>query len=132
MNEIIKVTSRILGGTAVQSINARELHGFLGVVSPFRHWITRRIDDYGFEDAKDFCTFLSESTGGRPARDYYISIGMAKELAMSYSYELQAKVFDKMTALEEAVAKNTPQFYVPQTRPRHVPEYYHYSCVTPS
>ena len=35
-------------------------------------------------------------------------------MAMSYSYELQAKVFDKMTALEVAL-KNAPVHYIPQT-----------------
>lgn len=35
-------------------------------------------------------------------------------MAMSYSYELQAKVFDHMTALEVAL-KNAPVHYIPQT-----------------
>ena len=38
--------------------------------------------EYGFEEAKDFVPFLEESTGGRPATDYQITIEMAKEIAM--------------------------------------------------
>ena len=38
--------------------------------------------DYGFEEGTDFCSFLSESTGGRPSKEYYISIDMAKEICM--------------------------------------------------
>ena len=55
---------------------------FLGVQTAFRDWISRRIEEYGFVDDKDFCSFLSESQGGRPAKEYAITIDMAKELAM--------------------------------------------------
>lgn len=70
------------GGTPVQTVNARDLHAFLQVGSAFKDWIARRIDEYGFQEGKDFCSFLSESSGGRPAKEYAIGIDMAKELAM--------------------------------------------------
>jgi len=38
--------------------------------------------EYGFTDGLDFSTFLSESTGGRPATDHAIRLDMAKEIAM--------------------------------------------------
>lgn len=38
--------------------------------------------EYGFTDGADFQTFLSESTGGRPATDAQITIDMAKEICM--------------------------------------------------
>ena len=38
--------------------------------------------EYGFLENKDFSSFLSESTGGRPALDHRLSIAMAKELCM--------------------------------------------------
>ena len=38
--------------------------------------------EYGFQEGVDFCSFLSESTGGRPATDYQITIDMAKEICM--------------------------------------------------
>lgn len=38
--------------------------------------------EYGFTDGVDFCSILSESTGGRPATDHQITIDMAKELCM--------------------------------------------------
>ena len=65
-----------------QTVNARELHAFLEVQTAFKDWIARRIAEYGFEDEKDFCSFLSESKGGRPSKEYQISLDMAKELAM--------------------------------------------------
>lgn len=66
----------------IQAVNARELHAFLQVQTAFKDWINRRISEYGFSDGVDFCSFLSQSTGGRPAIEYAISLDMAKELSM--------------------------------------------------
>ena len=38
--------------------------------------------EYGFEVGRDFCSTMSESTGGRPAKDYEISVDMAKQICM--------------------------------------------------
>ena len=77
MHELIKIqhdNDRI-------TVLARDLHGFLEIESNFTTWF-RRMCEYGFEEAKDFVPFLEESTGGRPATDYQITIEMAKEIAM--------------------------------------------------
>lgn len=52
---------------------------------------------------------------GRPRRGYRFPKREACLMAMSYSYELQAKVFDRMTALEEArqPTANLPNFVNP-------------------
>lgn len=82
MNEIIKVEDRRIGHDTIQAANARELHAHMEVGTAFKDWIARRVEDYGFEEGKDFCSFLSESSGGRPTKEYAISLDMAKELAM--------------------------------------------------
>lgn len=82
MNELLRIETRPMSGETVQTVDARGLHAFLEVQSAFKDWIARRIDDYQFADGKDFCSFLSESSGGRPAKEYAISLDMAKELAM--------------------------------------------------
>lgn len=33
------------------------------------------------EEGKDYCSFMSESTGGRPAVEYYVAIAQKKETA---------------------------------------------------
>ena len=38
--------------------------------------------EYGFSEGKDFWTFLSESTGGRPSTNHQLTIPMAKEICM--------------------------------------------------
>lgn len=63
------------------TVSARDLHAALEVKTLFKDWFPRMLE-YGFEEGKDFCSFLSESTGGRPAQDAEITIEMAKEICM--------------------------------------------------
>lgn len=82
MNELIPLHQQTINSEMVQTVSARELHAFLEVQTAFKDWIARRIVDYDFDDGIDFCSILSESSGGRPSREYYITLDMAKELAM--------------------------------------------------
>ena len=82
MTEIIALSAATIGGEEIQTVNARDLHAFLGVKTEFKDWIARRIKDFGFVENTDFCSFLSESSGGRPSKEFSVSLGMAKDLAM--------------------------------------------------
>lgn len=82
MNELVPVTLRDIGGAMVLTADGRELHAYLGVDTEFKDWMSRRIAEYKFKDGKDFRSFLSESTGGRPPKEYTLTLKMAKELAM--------------------------------------------------
>lgn len=75
MSDLIKINEN-------NKIDGRELHEFLQIETPFKKWIDRMIADYGFAESTDFWTKLSESTGGRPAMEYELSISMAKEISM--------------------------------------------------
>lgn len=77
MNELIKVDY----STDRPTISARELHEFLEVKTAYKDWFPRMCE-YGFAEGQDFCSFLSESTGGRPAQDAQLTIDMAKEICM--------------------------------------------------
>lgn len=77
MNEIIRVDYT----TDRPTVSARELHEFLEVKTPYDKWFPRMCE-YGFSEGMDFSTFLSESTGGRPAQDAQLTIEMAKEICM--------------------------------------------------
>lgn len=82
MNQLIPVAPRQIGGETVLSANARDLYKHLTPGTDFNVWIARRIEEYSFVEGKDFQSFLGESSGGRPPKEYILSIGMAKELAM--------------------------------------------------
>lgn len=77
MNQIINITMN----NDRPTVSARELHEFLEVKTAFKDWFPRMCE-YGFSEGVDYCSFLSESTGGRPAQDAQLTIEMAKELCM--------------------------------------------------
>jgi phage anti-repressor protein len=74
---------------------------------------TDRIEQYGFVEDSDFTIILLKSTGGRPAKEYHISIDMAKELSMvernargkqarQYFIECERRAkYDPMKALDD-------------------------------
>lgn len=68
-SELIPIAPRAINGSTVQTVNARELHEFLEVETRFNDWMVRRIEEYEFQDDRDFCSFLSKSFGGRPAKE---------------------------------------------------------------
>ena len=78
MNELLKINTT---DSERITVSARDLHEALEVKTQFKDWFPRMCE-YGFEDGKDFCSFLSESTGGRPSQDAQITLDMAKEIAM--------------------------------------------------
>lgn len=77
MNEIIKINY----DSEQPTVLGRDLHKALEVKTAYKDWFPRMCD-YGFEEGKDFCSFLSESTGGRPSTDHQLTIPMAKEICM--------------------------------------------------
>lgn len=81
-SELIPIQKAHLGESEVNAVSGRDLHAFLEVGTPLNVWMPRSIEDFGFSEGSDFTTFLMESTGGRPTKEYLISISMAKELAM--------------------------------------------------
>ena len=85
MNELIQVAGRQIGSETIQTVNARDLHAFLDVGKVFAAWIKERIAQYDFLEHRDFVVFSEfgkNPAGGRPAKEYAISLDMAKELAM--------------------------------------------------
>ncbi|MCO5072130.1 MAG: antA/AntB antirepressor family protein [Rhizobiaceae bacterium] len=79
------VTEGQIGEGVVQTVNARDLHAFLRVGKDFSNWIKDRIDQYGFTENVDYVVFAEigeNSRGGRPAKEYALTLDMAKELSM--------------------------------------------------
>ncbi|PZO66181.1 MAG: hypothetical protein DI635_00730 [Pseudoxanthomonas suwonensis] len=82
---LIPIQARQIDGDAIQTVNARDLHAFLGVGKVFAAWIQERIAQYSFVEHHDFAVFSDSGKnpcGGRPAKEYALSLSMAKELAM--------------------------------------------------
>lgn len=94
MNNIITLHTKTLAGNTVETVSARELHDFLGSKQDFSTWIKARIEDYGFQEEQDYLKVepvapqkngTEKSTAYENWRgriEYYITLDMAKELAM--------------------------------------------------
>ena len=65
------------------------------VKTAYKDWFPRMCE-YGFTEGEDFCSFLSESTGGRPAQDAVLTIDMAKEICMIQRNEKDLREFGKV------------------------------------
>lgn len=66
------------------TVSARDLHTALEVETRFNDWFLRMCE-YGFEEGKDYCSFLSnraDGLPGKPRKDAEITIEMAKEICM--------------------------------------------------
>ena len=106
MNDLIniKVIQKDFNGEKKRFVSARELHHWLGVGKRFATWITDRISKYDFvEDLDYFITIpnfgnglntqitgkiIDAKTGKVVAKEYVISVDMAKELAMVENSEV--------------------------------------------
>src|SRR3989339_647675 len=106
MNDLIniKVIQKDFNGEKKRFVSARELHHWLGVGKRFATWITDRISKYDFvEDLDYFITIpnfgnglntqitgkiIEAKTGKVVAKEYVISVDMAKELAMVENSEV--------------------------------------------
>ena len=82
------------------TVSGRELHAALMVDTPYKRWLDR-MSDYGFKEGKDFWTFLSKSTGGRPSTDHQLTIDMAKELCMIQRTEIGKRCREYFINLEK-------------------------------
>ena len=77
MNDLIKVSY----AGEQPTVSGRELHAALEIKTAYKDWFPRMCE-YGFVEGEDFCSKMSESTGGRPSTDHELTIPMAKELCM--------------------------------------------------
>jgi anti-repressor protein len=65
-------------------MDARELHGRLGVGRHFADWIKDRIEKHNFVENRDFVltpNLSVRSASGTPAREYQVTTDMAHDLA---------------------------------------------------
>ncbi|HFV4326793.1 TPA: antA/AntB antirepressor family protein, partial [Escherichia coli] len=82
--QLIPVFSGTISNETILLCNARDLHDFLEVGKVFAAWINARIEEYGFEENKDFVVFSNsgKNSVGRRRKDYHLTLDTAKELAM--------------------------------------------------
>lgn len=80
MDELIKIYKQSDGS---ETVSARDLWLYLDCKSDFSDWITRRILKGGFQNSVDFVKVKDKKDGNLNGKiEYFLSVDMAKELAM--------------------------------------------------
>ena len=103
-NELIKIDYT---NSDRPTVLGRDLHAMLEVEARYNDWFPRMCE-YGFEEGKDFYSFLSKNPeGGRPKQEHQLTIAMAKELCMLQRSEKGKQCRQYLIAIEEAW--NTPE-----------------------
>lgn len=85
-NALIPLTEGEIRGYSQPLCNARDLHAFLEVGKDFSNWVKDRIEQHGFVEGQDFMVFANfgeNPQGGRPAKEYHLTVEAAKHIAMA-------------------------------------------------
>ena len=105
MSELIKIDNE-------NRVDGRELHEFLQVGTAYKDWFPRMVE-YGFVEGIDFCSKMSESTGGRPAVNHSMTIDMAKEISMIQRNERGKQARQYFIECEKRLKSiNTPSYQI--------------------
>lgn len=94
--------------TSEKVVIGRELHEHLHISTAYKDWFPRMCE-YGFSEPQDFCSFLSESTGGRPSTNHILKLDMAKHIAMIQRTPAGKAIRDKLIELETNVSALSPE-----------------------
>jgi len=85
MDELVKIESYGIGAGAVNGVNARDLHAALEVQKDFSDWIKAQILRGRLLENIDYLVFPQKGEnpqGGRPSKEYALTIEAAKMIAM--------------------------------------------------
>lgn len=115
MDQLIPINQNADGSIAV---SMRALHEGLGVGRDFTNW-AKQMFAYGFEDGTDYSEVLAGSgenpSGGRPRRDWALTLDAAKEIAMLQRSERGQQVRRYFIEAEKELrARRAPQLTGPE------------------
>ena len=122
---IVPIIPGHIGGRETNIVSAKALHKALGVGKDFSTWITDRISEYDFTIGHDYSVHktISPNLGkspngaayskikhsGRPGKDYLLSVGMAKELAMIERNDQGRAIRRYFIQCEEELQRSVPE-----------------------
>ncbi|WP_272575177.1 antA/AntB antirepressor family protein [Providencia sp. PROV273] len=123
--EMLPVIQGNINGQVINAVSAKALHEALGVGRDFSTWIIGRINEFAFVEGADYQSdddfnircLLNEQYSpvlgnntkrGRPEKDYLLTLGMAKELAMVERTEQGRLIRQYFIKCEEALHKVAP------------------------
>ena len=126
MKELITIHPNTpINNKPIPTVSARELHRFMEVGRDFSTWITGRIEKFEYESERDFIVITGSTVSGngefnpKPPIEYYLTLDMAKELAMverspmgrvarKYFIRCERMVLETVPVLQAELLKERP------------------------
>jgi len=109
VNELIQINRTTIDDAFVQTVNAREMHTFLGVSKDFTSWIKAQIERARLVENRDFIllTQKGEQTGrgGHNRIEYHLTIDAGKHIAMMSGTDKGFEVRDYFIECERRAMK---------------------------
>ena len=110
--EQLEIKYELIGGKKIQAVNARDLWNALGSNRQFSNWIKDKLKSSQAVEGQDFIIFaqVGENSGrGRPEKEYFISLDMAKHFCMLERNEKGRKIRQYFIDVEEKARKLIPK-----------------------
>ena len=87
MNELIKINHEQIAGEQVNTVNAREIHAFLGIRKDFTTWVKVQIDRARLKENRDYVVISIPPLGGVEGnqgvrKEYHFTLDAGKHVAM--------------------------------------------------
>lgn len=109
MPNLIPYATRAVSGEMVQTVDARDLHTFLGISKDYHAWMRQQIKRARLLEGRDFTTYqeVGSSRGGRAQQDYYVTFDAAKHIGMLSNTDKGVEVREYFLSCERQ-AQGTP------------------------
>lgn len=112
IKELLPVIIQYQQGIEKRFVDGRTLWRFLGSKQEFANWIKNNIQAYGFKESRDYCSFdkiIKRGKGATKAKEYLLTISMAKELTMVERNEQGKLAREYFIKCEEALLALAPE-----------------------
>lgn len=123
MVQIININTSVIGTNKVNSVNARELHKALDIKKDFSDWIKSQIESLGLIENTDYIVISAKNVnsllpqkveqkgrGGHNAKEYILTLEMAKHIAMASRGNKGREVRDYFVKVEEQYKVGIEQY----------------------
>lgn len=113
MNALIQIQPNTLDGAAVQTVNARELHGFLESRADFSTWIKQQIERARLAEGRDYLVHKiverqNQGLTGQGRIDYHLTLEAAKHIGMMSGTDKGFEVRDYFIECERRAQHKDP------------------------
>lgn len=107
--ELVKIQAIEIGKEKINTVDARDLHQSLCVLEQFNHWVERRLEETMAVEGTDYKVLVEKNQnplGGRPSKEYAITLDIAKHIAMLERTEMGKRLRQYFIEVEKRMRGN--------------------------